>query len=355
MNQSHDIEPQLDALAADATGEGDAAPAPPESGDRAAAGDAAGGGDVLGREFADQVQQMLDEATAGLNDQTDAPDDAPDEASAGDDEGQMLDQIDRMLAEGAEDEVMGEFQAVEELDDDEQTPAPAAPRPQAADETDTAAEDAEDEGVEGVDGEFQSIDEIEDAGARPVAGPLEAERREKLSSAARAVADELDQDGDGVDGQMQSVDELMDDDEEAVDDEASAAIDAAIAQAQPFDGDSEHEDPADPADEETTDAPVAAPLAVGAAPPRSKAARAIELLDKPLAGRSVFTRNLVGVLALMQLFLGMVLVAYAALGRTSALILGAVLSVALAGAVFVLIVRQPGDGAEDAPETDGGA
>jgi len=342
VSQTHDIEPQLDALAAEASaGEGapgDAPAAPDVSQDAAAPAT-----DVAGHEFADQVQQMLDEAAADVATQTDddtgiegefespdalsddpAPaDDQPaatrDSTEAGDDESEMLEQIDAMLAEGAEDQVMGDFASVDDLDTEgEQTAIAEAAPPVESEPTDAQGEIDGDFEVPGADdeddpaGDFQSVEEMDDANVKPVRRPLEGERDARLTPAAQAVADELDEDA--------SLGQPAADDDDTTEEPATDSSHA---------DDNTHE----AADEST-----------------SLIDTIVAKLDAPLAGCSMQTRNTVGVFALGQLSIAFVLIAKAMLGTLWAIILAAVLGVGMAIAVFMLLLRQP-DGTPHANDT----
>ena len=139
VGQTRDMQDQIDALLQSSqAGDADTASGDGSAGDAAKAPAAAEAGDDLaGSQFADQVQQMLDDAEAGAHDVIDgeaaqstppagsgdatAPppasaDDANSDSGVGDD--QIIDQIDAMLAEHA-DEIAGDFASVEELDGEE--------------------------------------------------------------------------------------------------------------------------------------------------------------------------------------------------------------------------------------------
>ena len=213
---THNIEDQLDALLnqADAASEADApagtgAPAKPDD-------DEGGAGDVVGGAFADEVQQMLDEAAAEL-DEADAHDaDAAEPQTEQEDEAAgheaLIGQIDSMLAEAADEAIGGDFESVEALGLGDEVDLPPDPtelaaaelspsldtEPDAEPEAPTGAEAPGDEPADAVAGAFESIDDLAtDTQPAPreaaPAGP-NAPGAAPLTPGAAAVAAELDAD-----------------------------------------------------------------------------------------------------------------------------------------------------------------
>ena len=353
MNQPKDLEQQLDELtanASDATAQGADVPvsAPtqaPSDGDLV---------DVVGGEFADQVQRLLDEtaaepvAPAGMA-HTDVPAPESDEAIDLDDEEALLQQIDTLLAEAAEDKVFSDTDSLDELTDD----VNIAISDKAIAKQDAVAESDEpeasaDENDLVLEGDFQSLEELDSEEAAQV-GERTSEfvgEDEPLSPAAQAVADELDDDnGDSaIDGDMETLEQTLAEPEELIvsgsDDEAIAEVEAEIEEApSAADLDDQPEpQPLDAAAQEHSDA-----AAVASDPKTSFLPRLISALDWPLSGASQQTRNLVGCLAISQVCLALCLLGKAILHPILAGLWIAVMGLAVAAAVYFLMVRPAGD------------
>lgn len=385
-DKANNLESQLNALAGqcdtDDAGAPDAADeiAPTED----AVASTESGGDLAGSDFADQVQKMLDEATASIeppDEESDAPAPEPPavapepspapvqaasaEPVAKDEEAKvedksadetLIDQIDSMLAEAADDSLAGDFESIDEMEaslidelptdpgvfsEAEQLEVDAAGEPQAA-----AAEE-----LPSIEGDFESVDEVamqtSSAAEQGDEGEeAEEENQAELSEAAAAVAAELDAD-EAITGDFEAPDALEEDTEE------EPAIENVTAKATA-------PEPEQPKSESTSE-PAVEPAAKADAPaeeaeaetakPARRPDKAMVLLsimakiNKPLDGLSDTMKNVVGTVALATLALAFACFVIAALGRTAGLIVGMpIVMLVTAGAAYFLLLKRPGDG-----------
>lgn len=302
--ETKDINEQLDTML------DQAAQAEPESADDADApegsfetADAVMDGDA----FADQVQEMLDEAS-----KSDRGEPAGQTAD-GDSEASLISEIDAMLAanadEAVEDSIEGDFETVEQVEQVE----PAAT-----------------EAATGIDD-----DEIEDAGVEPAVGVLEAERSfgaenesdAVIESSAAPDADELEGDFAGANEVAAELDEMADADigmrsvEEMAATPQAAADDEAPAEA------------SEPAE------PKAGPL-IGI----------LMAINSPVMSLPAMYRDVVGCIAIGTVLLAMVLWIKALFGATAALMLMLPAASLLAVTVYFMLLRSPSPPSRDNAE-----
>jgi len=343
-DKSDNLETQLDALAEQCADDADAAPRPSEGGDAVSppADD-----DLAGTQFADQVQQMLDEATANLEEagtmktveqttgETSAPvapaaDAEPDQEA--DDSDQLISQIDAMLADAADD-VAGNFESIDDIETASEEALPADPASfQSVDEVEADPADADSDDV-ALAGEFQSVDDLEDAAARPVAsGSLEAEQDadEQLSEGAAAVAAELDAE-ESIAGDFESPDEALEDDEPAIE-SAGRQVQSQPA-ADPPAAESDADDAPVESSEDASPSPLVAVLAK---------------INKPLDRCSEPMKNAVGTVAFATLGLAFACFCMALMGRLIGGLIGApIAGLVTVAAFYVLFLRTPGNGNDE--------
>ncbi|MHB1156912.1 MAG: hypothetical protein ACYC26_08745 [Phycisphaerales bacterium] len=167
--------------------------------------------DVMGVEFADQVQKMLDEAKTDLGMDGGGAGGAPPAEAGGPAlagallagallpgaQDELIGQIDKMLAEQADQTLEGKFESVDELLAEEGSPPPPPPPPPEAEVTEVAEALV-------AEGEAEALKQ---AGSADAAGQGAA-----MSLKAAAVGAELDADesgGEADDAQMQSIEEMF--------------------------------------------------------------------------------------------------------------------------------------------------
>jgi len=381
------LETQLDALADQCADDG--ATGAPSDGD--ATNEPAD--DLAGSEFADQVQKMLDEATANLDgsgmtksvdrahddestdetgedeptssagatvprtepavgdsadDEVDGQADQPSDQS-GDDA--LIHQIDSMLADAADAALVGDFESVDEMDPTEGGELPADPASFVTpDELETDAESSDDRPTDATSteaaadgmndhppGAFESVDEVADADASVDDADAAA-----LSEGAAAVAAELDAE-EQLQGDFECPTETLDDerDDEPVIETAGGTVEPTRDEA--VDG--------EVGESATGDGEGATIAEAEPAPPPSPVIVVMAKINRPIDGLSEPMKNAVGVIAIGTL--GMALTAFliAGLGKVVGFLAGLVVMTGLTGgAVYALFLRTPGDGGDD-PES----
>lgn len=364
-----------------------------------------------GDAFADQVQQMLDEAAAppagtpetedavaddtpiddeididniqpfdpaidALADELEATDaatadepvgtfdpadfEAPEEAEgeAGDDESQLINEIDAMLAASADHVV-----AREELDETEEAePAPQAAADEPAQRTPTPAEHADapdteaatDEPLE-IEGDMQSVEDLmnedepfdDPAAEAATAKPLEAERsfeskfdgdEHEFDASDFATAEDVANELDEIEGAMQSIDEL--DREDAV----PAETPPAAAPVTPS-------EPAPQATEQGVDEQVLASSDKADRP--SALIGVLAIINKPVMSKPALVRDTVGCIAIGTLLLAALCWVNGVFGPGAAMMLAVPLMSLLPVAIFFLLIKPHRAPAEPGEDGDG--
>jgi len=337
-----DIDDQLDAMVESAEQGSDQ----PGSEGENSPGGSESGGDVAGHEFADQVQKILDEAQTDIDkadqamenaddaanspgDDATAGENADDSGSApgeeeGDDEAQLLSQIDQMLSEQAEDAVAGDFQSVDEVTDegteDEQSLPPSPAEAVAGEDASAAGEDATEESD--VDGDMQSIDEllaedddnVDDSRIRPSTMPLESEKDPP------SAFEEPDEPGKPAPGARPQ-------------DDPTPLSSGFAAVADEMDTDDQ------PASEAEADAEPPTGDAGEADDEPGKLMAALAKLNKPVMNWPAFRRDLIGFMGLETFCVGLALLVYAIAGPLATVVASAAMLSLLAGAFYVLFCR----------------
>ncbi len=288
-----------------------AASAPPEAPDPAASGDGAG--------LDGDVQSMLDEVNAAKSQGNDSAPDEPGEA-------ELIDEIDRMLASGADEALNGNFETVEEMDqaltpEPEPEPEPVASPSETDDgelDLDTAGEiQSMDEMLaEEAKVELPEDDEIDDpAAANAPTIPLEAEASSENTPAADPT--------DDVDGDFASAGDVA----AELDEIENMAASEATPPPPPA------ESPAKPVVEETViaeeDKPQTPPGVMGI----------LAKVNGPVMKMHPLTQAMVGCIAIGTLLLALACIIKAILGTTVMVMLLVPLMSLQAVAVYILIVK----------------
>jgi len=342
-DKADNLEDQLDALAEQCDPDNDAPSAD-------------GAGDLSGSDFADQVQKMLDEATASLDTppnaaaappsaepETDSRSETEPEESETSADDQLIGEIDDMLAEAADDSITGDFESIDEIEQAESGELPADPAAFGATESPEAdvspagVAAASDEAA-GVDGDFESVAEatMEQSSTDD---QVNDEQEQELSDAAKAVAAELDAD-EAVVRDFESPDTLDIDeaegDEPVIENVAAQASAPAAAPAEPKSAtppESDAQAVDEPAGEEDS------------TEGSSRLVTILAKINKPLDGVSETMKNVVGTVALVTLAMALACFVIAAIGQTAGLIVGMpIVMLVTIGAAYFLLIRGPGNG-----------
>jgi hypothetical protein len=383
-DKANNLEAQLNALAgqcdagdagapdaADEIAPTEDADASPESGD-----------DLAGSDFADQVQKMLDEAAASIepsdeaSDASESPAVVPEPSVASEEatsaepvataeepeveeksaDETLIDQIDSMLAEAADDSLAGDFESIDEVEASLIDQLPTDPGVYAeaehleADATGELQASAAEE-PPSIEGDFESVDEVAMQTSSTMEQADEAEGADEedqaeLSEAAAAVAAELDAD-EAIAGDFEAPDALEEHTEDEPATENVAAKATALEPEQPK-SESTSEPAVEPAAK--TESPAEEAEAETAKPARRPDKTMVLLsimakINKPLDGLSDTMKNVVGTVALATLALAFACFVIAALGRTAGLIVGMpIVMLVTAGAAYFLLLKPPGDG-----------
>lgn len=327
--------------------------------------------------LADQIQQMIDEASAEDEQEATEAVSTSDEAETEDDEAadepeaqaraseaprETIEQIDDQLAESADDELVGDFETVEAVAAKAKSPEADAARDDAGEDKAATDDEQPPEDDDDIQGQMQSVDDALDD---MLDGQMQTVEQ------ASDASDDSDDDQDTPDARAEADDDDDDDDspEQAdADAEADAAavaaeLDADEAMARrseskaddkqddddDSDGDTRAESddqPAKSSDEFAEQKPAldrAASQADNTPRGPNAVVKLLATINAPLLALPATFRDFVGFVGLTLLFWAACLFAGAAGGMLTALIVGAVAMPALLAAFYFMFVRQPSE------------